>query len=91
MLAHSAILLASVTVSAACLCAVVLIFDHASRDPFLRDSAQARLAVARCGEPGQRGARDRCVHRLVEEALARAADAARPTTVAAIERHEGRP
>ena len=88
-LARSAIVLASFTVSAACLCAVALVFDHASSDPFLRDSAQARLAVARCDELGNRGARDRCVHHLVVEASARDADAARPTAFAAVERRNG--
>ncbi len=84
-LALGAIVLASFTASAACLCAVVLIFDHASSDPFLRDSAPARLAVARCDELGRRSARDRCVHRLVVEARARDADVARPTAFATAE------
>lgn len=90
-LASSAIVLASFTASAACLSAVALVFDHASSEPFLRDSAQARLAVARCDQLGQRSARDRCVHRLVVEARVRDAYASRPVAVAAIERRDSRP
>lgn len=88
-LARSAIVLAAFTASAACLCAVVLVFGHASSDPFLRDSAQARIAVARCDELGHRDARDRCVHGLAREARARDADASRPAAVAKVDRHGG--
>lgn len=87
-LARSAIVLASFTVSAACLCTIALIFGHASSDPFLRDSAQARLAVARCDALGNRGARDRCVHRLVVEASGRDADVVRLTAVTVVERRD---
>lgn len=82
-LARGAVALASIVASAACLCAVVLVFDRASSEPFLRDSAQARAAVAHCEALSGRGARDRCVHLLVAEARARDAEAARPTSVAA--------
>lgn len=88
-LARSALLLAAFTASAACLCAVALVFDHASSDPFLRDSAQARLAVARCDGLGHRGARDRCVRGLVLQARVRDADASRPAAVAKAERRGG--
>lgn len=88
-LARSAIFLASFTASAACLCAVVLVFEHASSDPFLRDSAQARIVVARSDELGHRAARDRCVRGLMQAARARDADASRPAAVANVDRHGG--
>ncbi len=82
--ARGAVAVASFVASAACLCAVVLVFDHASSEPFLRDSAQARVAVERCEELRERAARDRCVQRLATQAQARDAEAARPTAVAAV-------
>ncbi|MCW5636598.1 MAG: hypothetical protein KIT17_24930 [Rubrivivax sp.] len=68
--------------AAAVVCAVAVAFDSVSREPFLRDSPEARFAVARCDALGERAARHRCVARLVAAAKASDAGAAR---VAAVE------
>lgn len=62
--------------------AVVAAFDSVSREPFLRDTPEARLAVARCDMLGERQARQHCLQRLVAAAKASGAGASR---VAAVE------
>ena len=64
---------AAVAAAAAQFIVVTAAFDDVSREPFLRDTAPNRLAVARCDAQGAREARHQCVRRLV--AAAKASDA----------------
>lgn len=75
---------ASFAMAAAVMLVVFAAFDSVSREPFLRDSVQARAAVARCDAQGDRVARQRCVRRLVAAAKASDADAARGARVARV-------
>lgn len=61
---------------------VVGAFYSVSREPFLRDTPEARLAVVRCDAHGQRQARQHCLQRLIAAAKASDAGASR---VAAVE------
>lgn len=79
---HAVAAVASFAMAAAVMLVVLAAFDSVSREPFLRDSLQARAAVARCDAQGERAARQRCVRRLVAAAKASDAGAAR---VAALE------
>lgn len=79
---RAVVAVASSATAAAVMSTVLAAFDSVSREPFLRDTAGARLAVARCEGTGERAKRDRCVRQLIAAAKASAAGAAR---VAALE------
>ncbi|MBL8289799.1 MAG: hypothetical protein JNL85_17580 [Rubrivivax sp.] len=82
---HAVAAVASFAMAAAVMLVVLAAFDSVSREPFLRDSREARAAVARCDARGDRAARERCVRRLIAAAKASDADAARIARVAALE------
>lgn len=80
---HAVAAVASFATAAAVLFTIVAAFDSVSREPFLRDSPEARAAVARCEARGDRAERQRCVRRLVAAAKASDAGATRVAALAA--------
>lgn len=79
---RAVVAVASFATAATVMTTVLAAFDSVSREPFLRDTAEARLAVARCEASGERAKREHCVRRLIAAAKASGAGAAR---VAALE------
>lgn len=77
--AHPRVALAAAALAVAAMQFIVVaaMFDDVSREPFLRDTPQNRLAVARCEAQGSREARQHCVRTLVAAAKASDAGAAR--------------
>lgn len=57
--------------------AVGSLFHHASRDPWLRDTPQAREAVARCEALDGRGRQQACLREVVAAAVRRDASLTR--------------
>lgn len=57
--------------AAATVLAVGALFHHAARHPFLRDTPQAREAVARCEALDGRGRQQACLREVVAAALRR--------------------
>jgi hypothetical protein len=83
--ARTAIVAASFVATATLMLAVGAAFHAASSQPWLRDTPQARTAVAQCAGRPDRETRQRCLKAVVAEARARDAGAARLATVGASE------
>lgn len=79
--ARAVVAVASFATAAAVMSTVLAAFDSVSREPFLRDTAEARRAVARCEGHGERATRDRCVRQLIAAAKASGTGAARVATL----------
>jgi hypothetical protein len=62
---------ASVAATTAVAVGLFALLDSAGRSPWLRDTPEARTAVARCAARDERGAQQRCVRQLVAAAQAR--------------------
>jgi hypothetical protein len=75
-LARAALFGASFLVAALLMLAVGAAFDGAASQPWLRDSPQARHAVAHCMAHADRGAQRDCLQQVVAAARARDAGAA---------------
>lgn len=78
---HAVVAAASFATAAAAMLTVLAAFDSVSREPFLRDSPEARLAVSRCDASGERMKREHCMRRLIAAAKASGAGAARVATL----------
>lgn len=76
-LARCALVAASFVTTSALMLALGAAFDGASREPWLRDSPQARVAVAACESRAARGGRRDCLRAVVAQARMRDAGAAR--------------
>lgn len=74
---RAVVVVASFATAATVMIAVLAAFDGASREPFLRDTPEARLAVARCEASGERAQRAQCLRRLIAAAKASGPGAAR--------------
>ena len=81
--ARAALFASAFATSATLLLAVVSAFYSVSNEPVLADLPHARLAVERCDALGDRDARQHCMRRLVVEANAHDAGAAKLVAVAA--------
>lgn len=66
--ARAAIVSAAFVASASLMLGVGLLFDGASREPWLRDNPQIRAAVAQCQAKAAPADRSACVRRVFAEA-----------------------
>lgn len=89
-LARAALVGASFVTASTLLLALGAAFDAASREPWLRDTPQARAAVAACDAHAARDARRGCLRAVVAEARARDAGAARLAALAPAAREAAR-
>jgi len=78
---RTVVAVAALATTAAVMLVVLAAFDGVSREPFLRDTPEARLAVARCEATGERAHRASCMRRLIAAAKASGAGAARVATL----------
>lgn len=81
-LARAALVAASFVTTSALMLALGAAFDAASREPWLRDTPQVRVAVAACDARASRDARRNRLRTVVAEARARDAGAARLAALA---------
>lgn len=81
-LMRAALVLASFFTTSTLLLVLGALFDDASRQPWLRDSPQARIAVAACHAHAAREARRSCLRAVVAEAQARDAGMSRVAALA---------
>ena len=79
---RAAVFAVSFVTSAALVAAVGSLFDQSSRGRVLRDTPQARAALARCGVPESRQERQACVRQVVARASDRDAGLTRVANVA---------
>jgi len=84
--ARAALFASAFATSATLMLAVVSAFYSVSNEPVLADSPYARLAVERCDALGDHDARQHCMRRLVVEANAHDAGAAKLVALAARQR-----
>jgi hypothetical protein len=85
MAARTAIVAASFVATVTLMLAVGAAFHAASSQPWLRDTPQARSAVARCAGRSDRETRQQCLQAVVAEARARDAGGARLAAAGASE------
>ena len=81
-LMRAALVLASFFTTSTLLLVLGALFDDASRQPWLRDTPQARAAVATCHAHAAREARRSCLRAVVAEAQARDAGMSRLAALA---------
>lgn len=78
---RAVIAMTSFATAAAAMFVVLAAFDSVSREPFLRDTSEVRLAVARCEAASGRAKREHCMRQLIAAAKASGVGAARVATL----------
>ena len=73
---RAALVAASFVATSGMMLGVGFVFDSASREPWLRDSPQARLAMADCSARSSRAEQRGCARRVLAAAQAREAHVA---------------
>lgn len=73
---RAALVAASFVASSSVMLGVGAVFDSASREPWLRDSPQARLAMADCNARSSRAEQRGCARQVLAAAQARGAQVA---------------